>query len=136
MARAQSWNIEVEIEGQIIHPLSFGEFSEGEVGRIEVADGNRKYMIGDQIFSVGEIPMTVLIKDDKRDFRICKEAALGGRASDVFVRFRDAAGTVKLSYLLAQCEVLMGKKNAFDRKSKSEDSQNFVLAPTDVTEIQ
>jgi hypothetical protein len=66
MGRANSWNVELHIGQNIIHPLEVGEMGEGEEGRIKVADGSRAYQVRDQIFDIGEIPITILLKKGPR----------------------------------------------------------------------
>lgn len=135
MAKAQSWNVEIDIGNYVLHPVKLGEFSEGDEGLIEVADGSRKYKIRDQIFAIGEVPFDILIKSDKKDYDACQNFVKSGRARDVFVTFRDAAGVKQLVFLFSQCDLTFGKKNAFDRKSKSEDMKTYNLVPSDIVEV-
>jgi len=136
-ARATSWNAELKIDSETIYPQDVAETSEGgEEERIEVADGDRKYKIGSQIFMIDEIPVTVLMKNknERREYDVLKEFSKG-KPRDVFLIYRDSQGTPQLTYLLANCGCQRGKKNAFSRKSKSEDTHTFILTPEDVKEI-
>jgi len=136
-ARAQSWNAELKIDSDTIFPQSVGEMSEGgEEGRLDVVDGDRKYKIGDQIFDIGEIPISILVKNktERREFDTLNNFSKG-KPRDVYLIYRDSQGTPQLTYLLSNCGCQKGKKNAFDRKSKAEDSHTFVLTPEDVKEI-
>ncbi len=136
MSRAQSYNWELDIDGKTIHVLSLGEFSEGEEGRIEVADGERKYKIRDQIFNVDEIETTILIKKDKYEYNIMQNFVKSGEPRDVFAIARDSLGTAQLTYLYKNCDCAFGKKSAFDRKSKTEETKKYFLIPEDIVEIK
>jgi hypothetical protein len=143
MARAVSWNWELQFDGRTIgiEPLEIGEFGEGEEGRIEVADGSRKYKIRDQIFSVDEIPITILVKkdwwQDGSDYKLLNDWVLSGDAKqDVYLVARDAhkpLGNEAMAFWLQDCELAMGKLSAFNRKSKDELKKKFNLVPWDVT---
>ncbi len=135
-ARAQSWNVELKIGADVVYVQTLGEVSEGEEGRIEVTDGNRKYRIGDQIFDVGEIAVSVLVKNknENREHDVM-EAFAKGAPRDVFAIWRDSQGVAQLTYLLANCGLQRGRKNAFDRKSKAEDTHTYTLTPEDVRKI-
>ncbi|TGN20786.1 hypothetical protein [Leptospira idonii] len=135
-ARAQSWNAELKIDADTVYVQNISEVSEGEEGRIDVVDGDRKYKIGDQIFDVGEITATVLMKNktERRDYDLLNEFAKG-KPKDVFLTFRDSQGVPQLTYLLSNCGCHRGKKNAYDRKSKAEDTHTFILTPEAVKEV-
>ncbi len=135
-ARAQSWNTELKIGADTVYVQTASEVSEGEEGRIDVVDGDRKYKIGDQIFDVGEISVTILMKNknERRDYDLLNDFSKG-RPQDVFMIFRDSQGVPQLTYLLSNCGCHRGKKNAFDRKSKAEDSHTFILTPEAVKEV-
>ena len=136
MARANSWNIEFDLpNGATIKPLRFGEFSEGAEGRIEVADGERKYKVRDQIYSIDEVEVAILIKRDKVDYNAMQDFVKGGVAGDVFVRFVDAEGATQLTFMFKNCDCTFGKKNAFDRGSKASDSKTYFLIPEDIEEV-
>ena len=137
-ARAQSWNWELVIDGETVNIQTLGELSEGgEEGRIEVVDGSRKYRIGDQIFDIGEIATSVLIKNktERREFDILNNFAKSAKPRDVFAVGRDKEGNAQMTYLLSNCSLARAKKSAFDRKSKTEEIANFVLMPEDVEEV-
>jgi hypothetical protein len=138
MARNTSWNVEIDVDGNIIHPVTLGEFSEGEEGRIEVADGGRKYKIRDQIFNVDEVPLQINMKakDARFEYETMQAFVQSGLPRDVFVVFRDGAGVAQLTYLFQNCDCAYGKKNAFDRKSKSEDMKGYILLPDDIVEVE
>jgi len=133
---ANSWNIEVDMpSGHTLKPLTFGEFGEGEEGRIDVADGEKKYKVRDQILSVDEVMMTILIKRDKIDYRECQDASVQ-EAANWFVRFVDPQKVTQLTFLFKNVELVKGKKNAFDRNSKAVDTKSYILLPEDIEEIQ
>lgn len=148
MARATSWNWELEIPagvdsgGGSVFPVSIGEFGEGEEGRIEVADGDRKYKIRDQIFNIDEIETSILVRKDWNEpgseFRIMQDWCQSGEVKDVILTARGAGRDpdrqIELQYILLNCELAMGKHSAFDRKSKTEDTKKFFLIPDEVEE--
>ncbi len=138
-ARAQSWNWELSFDGNVIPIQKLGELSEGgEEGRLEVVDGSRKYMIGDQIFGIGEIETSVLVKNknERREFDLMNDFAKSSRTRDVFAIGRDKQGFAQMTYLLSNCGLAKGKKSGFDRKSKTEEVHTFFLMPEDVEEIR
>jgi hypothetical protein len=135
MARAQSYNWEIEIGGSPIYPLSISEFSEGEEGRIEVADGSRKYKIRDNIFTVDEVEVKILLKNDRIEYDVLQEFVKSGKAKDVFITGRDATGTGRFTYLFSNCECTYGKKSGFDRKGKAEETKSYFLIPEDIVEV-
>jgi hypothetical protein len=135
MARANSWNVEVEIDGQTIHPLELGELGEGEEGRIKVADGSRAYQVRDQIFDIGEIMMKILVTSDRYEYDICQAWCTSGQSKNVYVIFRDSAKAARLTYLLTNTQLAMGKKNAFNRNSKEVDTKTYTMLPEYVEEV-
>jgi len=135
MGRATSYNWEIEIDGKTIHPLSIGEFGEGEEGRVETADGNRKYKVRDQIFNIDEIEVVILITDDRNYYDIMQEWCLKGDIKDIYIIGRNAAGEAAMTFLCSNCDCAMGKKSPFDRKSKSEDTKKYMILPEYVEEI-
>lgn len=159
MSRALSMNFEIQIEpgnpATYIYPSSIGEFSEGEEGRIDVADGDRKYKIRDQIYDMGEVPFTILLRKDRREYNLLQNwaKAVGDEAvkASVYIVGR-GAGKDDMSpaddglntgsnreevfvFELSNCECAIGKKSAFDRQSKTFDSKNYVLIPTEIEDI-
>lgn len=135
MARATSYNVEVVFDGHTIYPLELGELGEGEEGRIKVADGSRAYQVRDQIFDIGEIPITILITKDRYEYELMQDFCISGAVKDVYVIFRNSAGEARLTYLLTNTECAMGKKNAFNRNSKEVDTKKYTLLPEFVEEI-
>jgi hypothetical protein len=135
MSRAVSYNWEIDIDGQIIHPAEIGEFGEGEEGRIEVADGDRKYKIRDQIFNIDEIEVTILLRKTREEYDIMQDWCTSGVTKDVFLIGRDSAKVAQLTFLLTNTDCAMGKLSAFNRKSKDELRKKFVLLPEYVEEI-
>lgn len=137
-ARAQSWNWELDLGGgEIVFIQTLGEISEGgQEGRIEVVDGSKKYRIGDQIYDIGEIETSVLIKNkiERRDYDLMN-AFSKARPKDIFAIGRDSQGVPQMTYLLSNCGCAKGTKGAFDRKSKAEETHKFVLMPEDVKEV-
>lgn len=136
MARALSLNWEYEVDGHIIHPLEIGEFGEGEEGRIKVADGSRKYSVRDQIFDIGEIPITILVTRDRYEYDIMQEWSTSGDIKDtVILRGRDGRGVALYTYILSEVDCAMGQHNAFNRDSKEVDKKKYTLLPTFVEEM-
>jgi hypothetical protein len=135
MSRATSLNWELQVDGQIIHLLEIGEFGEGEEGRIEVADGDRKYKIRDQIFNIDEIEITVLITRLREYYNILQNWCLSGETKDVFLVGRDSAHIPRMTFLLSETDLAMGKKNAFNRVSKEADKKKYWMIPYYVEEI-
>jgi hypothetical protein len=149
MARALSLNWDVQLgadPSSWIFPTSIGEFGEGEEGRIDVADGDIRYKIKDEIFDVGEIPITILLKKDRRELELMEAWATAQGVDairDVYLVGRGAGrnnedGTgreIVFTYLLRQCECARGKKNAFDRQGKTFDTKSYILIPADVEEV-
>ena len=137
MARATSYNYEIELaDGQTIHPMRIGEFGEGEEGRIEVADGSRKYRVRDQIFDIGEVEIEILITKDRYEYDIIQSWCLNGIIQDIYIIGRNAAGEAAITWLLRNCDIAMGKKNEFDRNSKAVDSKKYWILPEYVDEIK
>ena len=144
MSRATSYNWEIEVNGNTIHPLEMSEFSEGEEGRIETADGggmgmgpgiSRKYKVKDQVFNIGEIEVTILIQRHRAYYEVLQAWVVTGGIYDVFLIGRNSAGVAQMTFLLTNCECAMGKKNAFSRKSKTEDTKKYYLIPEFVEEV-
>ena len=142
MARATSFNWELHISENatdVIYPSSLGEFGEGEEGRLDVADGDRKYKIRDQIYDIGEVECTILIKDDFRELTLMDRWASSGLSRPVWLVAKGAgkdnvgSGRVTtMTYLLTNCQCAMGKKNAFDRQSKTHESKKYFLIPEEI----
>jgi len=135
MARAQSLNVWIEIDGKKIYPLEVGEFSEGEEGRIKVADGERKYGVRDQIFDIGEVELTILLTKDRYEYEICQDWCQSGAIKDIYVVYYNSAKTPVLTYLFTNTSLAMGKKNAFNRDSKEVDKKKYVLLPEFIQEV-
>jgi len=158
MSRAVSLNYEIQLpEGPAywIYPTSLGEFSEGEEGRIDVADGDRKYKIRDQIYAIDEIPFTILLRKDRREYNIlqawCKAVGDLAIKDPVYIVGRGAGRDgmspaddnlttssgreIVIKFELSNCECAMGKKSAFDRQSKTFDTMTYYLVPTDIEDV-
>jgi len=151
MGRAVSWNWELQFGGtqgdsavSTVYPTSLGEFSEGEEGRIDVADGDRKYKIRDQIYAIDEIEITVLIKDKREEYDALWDWANRGDTQDAWLvakgagRDTDSGGggrQERMVFLLSNCQCAMGKKSAFDRQSKTFETRKFFLIPEDIEEV-
>ena len=147
MARAQSYNYEIQLSADPsdwIFPASIGEFSEGEEGRIKIADGDRAYQIRDQIYDIGEIEIVIYIKDDKREYNLMQEWCTTGDARDIWIVARGAGRDVEsggdgrvetMRFLLRNTECAMGKKSAFDRNGKTYDSKRYMLIPEFVEDV-
>lgn len=147
MGRAVSWNWELHFDDQhsnIIRPTSLGEFGEGEEGRIEVADGDRKYKIRDQIYAIDEIEITILVKSDRIEYDLMQAWCTSGETKNVWLvakgagRDVDSGGSGReevMRFLLGNCQCAMGKKNAFDRQAKTFDTKKYFLIPETVEEI-
>ena len=149
--RAVSWNWELQFGGTqggsvtvVVYPTSLGEFGEGEEGRIDVADGDRKYKIRDQIYAIDEIEITVLIKNDRYEYDALWGWADSGDTQDAWLVAKGAGRDVssgvggreeRMVFLLSQCQCAMGKKSAFDRQSKTFETRKFFLIPEDIQEI-
>jgi len=158
MSRGVSWNYEVHLgstPAEWVYPTSIGEFSEGEEGRIDVADGDRKYKIRDQIYMVDEIQIVILLRKDRREYNLMQDwcRATGPDAVKESVLIvakgagRDAQSPVEgatvgdgreetMVWALYNCECAMGKKSAFDRQSKTFDTMTYFLIPTDIEELE
>lgn len=134
-ARAVSWNWELVIDDNIINVLEISEFGEGEEGRIKVADGDRAYMIRDQIFDIGEIKIKILITKDRYEYDIMQDWCLSRETKDVFLVARDGAKVAQMTYLCSATDLAMGKHNAFNRKSKEEDTKEYIMIPYYVEEV-
>ena len=149
MARASSLNVEVVVNGYTIYPLELGEVGEGEEGRIDVADGGRKYKVRDQIFDIGEIPITILLTNTGlaiasdgtqasaglSEYSEMQAWCTSGAVYDVFVIFRDSAQTAVLTYQFSNTQCAMGKKNAFNRNSKEVDTKQYTLLPEFIEQV-
>lgn len=136
MGRATSLNIEIIIGDATVHPMTFGEFSEGDEGRIDVSDGENKYKIRDQIFAIEEVETEIYIHDDKVDYKVMQDYVKSRSPKDVYIIFRDGNGVKQLEYLFGECDCAFGKKNAFDRNSKAADSKKYILVPKSIEEIE
>lgn len=135
MARAVSWNWELQIDDDVIHPLEIGEFGEGEEGRIEVADGDRKYKIRDQIFNIDEIMVKILIKKDRYYYDVMQNWCIGGSTKNVFLVARDSAHVAQMTFLLSNTDCAMGKHNGVNRQSKEADTKTYYVIPDYVEEV-
>jgi hypothetical protein len=136
-ARAQSWNWEVNI-GTPINVQKIGEFSKGgEEGSIEVVDGSRRYKIGDQIFGTDEIEISVLVKNanERAEYDALMSYAESSKPRDVYVTGRDGEGVAQMSFIFTNCRLRRGKLNAFDRKSKAEQTHTFFLLPENIEAV-
>lgn len=148
MARASSWNAEIHIgsNSYVVYPLEIGEIGEGEEGRIKVADGDRAYQVRDQIFDIGEIPVTILMTDagltianssgsvqsitGASEYSVMQSWCKNGTVEQyVYVIFRDSARKCKLQYTLTNVQLAMGKKNSFNRNGKEVDTHKYVMLP-------
>ena len=135
MARAVSYNWSIEVDGVEIHPVEIGEFGEGEEGRIEVADGDRKYKIRDQIFNIDEIEVTILVRKDRFEYDIMQDWCTSGETKNVYLIGRDSAKVAQLVFELTNTDLAMGKLTAFNRKSKDELRKKYMMLPEYVTDI-
>ena len=157
MSRVTSYNLALLFDdGFLIHPKTIGEFGEGEEGRIDVADGSRKYKVRDQIFDIGEIELEIYIAAafpgssygtevttnadgeeittnlTKSEYAYMQAWVVDGGERDVSIVALGVAGGVEREWMCTGCELAMGKKNAFDRGSKSEDTKKYFLLPSNV----
>ncbi len=140
MARTQSLNYHLELDdGRIIEPRSLSEFGEGDEGRIEVADGARKYRTRDNIFDIGEIKTEIYLRDHwyepTSEFSVMQEWSNKNLKKDIFIIGTDITGDEKIAWYCTQCELAKGKKNDFDRNSKAIDFVTYYILPQDVTLI-
>lgn len=137
MARATSLNAEIVIAGnpEPIYPLEISEVGEGEEGRLDVADGGRKYKVRDQIFDIGEVAVTILFTRDRREYDVMQEWCLSGAVRDCYINYRDSSGNIRLQYALYNCDCAMGKFHGFNRNSKEVDTKKYVLLPTEIEDI-
>ena len=135
MARATSLNAEIVIDGKTIYPLEISDIGEGEEGRIDVADGSRKYKVRDQIFDIGEVAVTILFTKDRYEYEIMQDWCMSGVVKDIYVIYRDSAKNARLTYLLTNTECAMGKKNAFNRNSKEVDTKKYTMLPEFIEEV-
>lgn len=135
MARASSLNAEIVIDGKTIYPLEISEIGEGEEGRIDVADGSRKYKVRDQIFDIGEVAVTILFTKDRYEYEIMQDWCMSGSVKDIYVIYRDSAKNARLTYLLTNTECAMGRKNAFNRNSKEVDTKKYTMLPEFIEEV-
>jgi hypothetical protein len=136
MSRAMSLNWEYEINGRTIYPLTLGEFSKGQDGLIEVADGEVKYKIPDQIKTIEEVETSILIKDDKEYYNAMEEFVESGESRDIYVIGRNSKREAVMTFLFVETRCSHGKKSGFDRKSKSEETKSYFLMPSDIMEIK
>ncbi|MCP4648815.1 MAG: hypothetical protein GY853_01865 [PVC group bacterium] len=147
MGRPQSYNYEIQIGSSaaaVVYPASIGEFGEGEEGRIDVADGDRRYKIRDQIYDIGEIEVVVYLKADMREVNLMDRWAISGDSETVYIRARGegrddpstgvpvGGRTIMAEWELTDVECAMGKKSPFDRNSKAVDTKRYTLLPTEV----
>lgn len=139
VGRAQAWNWEIDLGGGSVIPvLKLGEFSEGgEEGRIDVVDGSKKYKIGDQIYQINEIEVTILIKNssERPEYDAMKLFSEQTKPRDIFVTARDGEGKAQMTFVFTNCRLAKGKKSAFDRESKKQETHTFFLLPDDINEI-
>ena len=146
MARATSWNLEIEVSGNgggTVYPAEIGNYSEGEEGRLDVADGDVAYKIRDQIFKIDEIPVTIYVRKDYAqpgsEYQIMQNWCSSGDARDVVIKCRGAGRdpnrSLELQVILYNCELAMGKHSAFNRNSKTPDTKQYFMIPELVEEI-
>jgi hypothetical protein len=135
MARAVSWNWEIEVDSKTIYPLEIGPFGEGEEGRLEVADGDRKYKIRDQIFNIDEIMIVILIKTDRYYYDILQDWSISGATKNVFLIARDSAKVPQMTFLCSDTDLAMGKHNGFNRQNKEPDKKTYYMIPEYVEEV-
>jgi hypothetical protein len=146
MARGTSWNFELEVPGPnggVVYPAEIGEWGAGEEGRIEVADGDRKYKIRDQIFNIDEIPITIYVRKDYdqpgSEYQIMENWCNSGLAKDVVLKARGAGRdpnrSLELQAICYNCELAMGKHSAFNRGSKTVDTKHYFMIPEFVEEM-
>ena len=141
MARAVSWNWHIELEDTSeIHAKTIAGFGSGEEGRIEVSDGSRKYRIRDNIFDVGEIPVTIYLRDNYADpnseYSKMENWTNNNIVQDIFIVATDITGSgAKMKWQATECELAKGKKNDFDRNAKEADTMSYVILPREVEPI-
>jgi len=135
MARAVSWNWELQIDDDVVHPFELGEFGEGEEGRIEVADGDRKYKIRDQIYNIDELMVKILIKKDRKYYDVMQRWCLSGETKNIFLVGRDSAHVAQMTFLLSNADCAMGKHNAVNRQNKEADTKTYYVIPDYVDEV-
>ncbi len=136
MGRATSLNYEIHFPGgDVIEPSKLGEFGEGEEGRVDVADGNRKYKVPDNIYDIGETEVTILITRDRYEYKIMQAWTIDRVIQDVVVKGVDSAGNVEIAWRFKNCALAMGKKSEFDRDSKAIDKKTYFLCPEYIDEI-
>lgn len=134
MARATSYDWEIDIDGQIIYPNKIGELG-GEEGKIEVVDGESGYSIRDQVIKFSEISVEIDITDDRSQFDIMEKFVKDRRPRDVFIVGRDGNGTSKMTFLLEDCDCVSMNKSEFDRTSKTADIKTYELLPRKISNI-
>lgn len=137
MARMMSLNFHLEIaDGVEVHPKTLGEFGEGDEGRIEAADGNRKYRVRDNIWDIGEIETEIYLRDNwshpESEFSRMESWCNNNEIRDIYIVGTDITTNQKIAWLLSQCELAKGKKNGFDRNSKEVDSVKYYILPQSV----
>lgn len=135
--RGTALDVELQIPpGGRVFPINMGEFGDNIQGLLEIVDGNIKYKIKDQIKILEEIETNVNIHRDQIEFKVMEEWADSDEARDVSVFFKDSAGNVVLQFVFLSCQCNKDKKNAYDRKSKSEDMRKYFLVPKDIELIE
>jgi len=136
MARMVSWNYHLEIdEGVTIQPKTLSEFGEGDEGRVEAADGTRKYKVRDNIWDIGEIEVEIYLRDDwsspESEFMRMEQWCNNNQIKDIYIIGTDITGgdNEKIVWHCAECELAKGKKNAFDRNGKEVDCVKYYILP-------
>lgn len=141
MSRMVSWNYHLEVNGFEIHPRTLGEFGEGDEGRVDAADGTRKYKVRDNIWDIGEIEVTIYLREKyataNSEFLIMEAWCANNELYDVYIIGTDitGVGTEKIIWLCSQCELAKGKKNGFDRNSKEVDYVKYYILPQNVERV-
>ena len=100
MSRMMSLNYHLEIGSQKVYVRTISEFGDGEEGRIEAADGSRKYRIRDNIWDIGEIEVTIYLRDnfnsdELSEFSIMEDWTNNNRILDVYIIGTDIIGEEK-----------------------------------------
>lgn len=135
MSRATSYNYEIEVDGKTIHPLELGEFGEGEEGRITIQDGCIVYFTRNEIVTTREVPVAILIQENREYYNILHQWVKSKAIKDIFIIGRNSAGLAKATFLLTNCECAIISRSKFNRKSKTEDIQNFSIIPEYIEEV-
>jgi hypothetical protein len=111
--RATSYNFELVVDGQVIHPAEISEFGEGEEGRLEIQDGCIRYKTRDEIVTTPEISILILLQQNLEYYNILYHWHHSKDIKDVLFIGRDSTGTAKVTLLISNCECVNGKKKCF-----------------------